>query len=70
MIDEHVKENNQDQEIRVITKTHVPAEESLYFCMPASFLSGILVCAHACVCICVHKIAWQYACEYEVSELT
>ena len=54
-IDEHVKENNQDKETRVVTKTHVPGEESLYFCISASFLSGILVWTHACVCICDPK---------------
>ena len=51
MIDEQVKKkkNSQDKESRVVTKSHVPGEESLYFCICASFLSGTLVCSHMCV---------------------
>ena len=49
MIDEQVKENTQDKESRVLTKSDVPGEESLYFCICASFLSGTLVCSHMCV---------------------
>ena len=49
MIDEQVKENSQDKESRVLTKNHVPGEESLYFCICASFLSGTLVCSRMCV---------------------
>ena len=53
MIDEQVKENSQDKESRVLTKNHVPGEESLYFCICASFLSGTLVCSHMCVQMCL-----------------
>ena len=49
MIDEQVKENTQDKESQVL-KSHVPGEESLYFCICASFLSGTLVCLRMCVC--------------------
>ncbi|MFX8739582.1 hypothetical protein ABTM41_19675, partial [Acinetobacter baumannii] len=49
MIDEQVKENSQDKESQVLTKIHVPGEESLYFCICASFLSGTLVCSRMCV---------------------
>ena len=49
MIDEQVKENSQDKESWVLTKSHVPREEGLYFCICASFLSGTLVCSHMCV---------------------
>ena len=49
MINEQVKENNQDKESWVLTKIHVPGEESLYFCICASFLSVMLLCTHACV---------------------
>ena len=49
MIDEQVKENSQDKESQVLTKIHVPGEESLYFCICASFLSGTLVCSHMCM---------------------
>ena len=53
MIDEQAKENSQDKESRVLTKNHVPGEESLYFCICASFLSGTLVCSHMCVQMCL-----------------
>ena len=69
MINDQVKENNHDKESQVLTKIHVPGEESLYFCICASFLSGILMCTHACVCTCVPRCACQYACEYELLEL-
>ena len=49
MINEQVKEKNQDKESWVLTNIHVPEEESLYFCISASFLSGMLLCTHACV---------------------
>ena len=49
MIDEQVKENSQDKESQMLTKIHVPGEESLYFCICASFLSGTLVCSRMCV---------------------
>ena len=49
MIDEQVKENCQDKENQVLTESHVPGEESFYFCICASFLSGTLVCSHMCV---------------------
>ena len=49
MIDEQAKKNSQDKESRMLTKSHVPGEESLYFCICASFLSGTLVCSHMCV---------------------
>ena len=53
MIDEQVKENSQDKESWVLTKSHVPREEGLYFCICASFLSGTLVCSHMCVQMCL-----------------
>ena len=49
MIDEQVKENNQDKVFQVLTKIHVPGEESLCYSICTSFLSGMLVCAHMCV---------------------
>ena len=49
MIDVQAKKNSQDKETWVLTKSHVPGEEGLYFCICASFLSGTLVCSHMCV---------------------
>ena len=49
MIDVQAKKNSQDKESWVLTKSHVPGEEGLYFCIFASFLSGTLVCSHMCV---------------------
>lgn len=70
MIDEQVKENNQDKKSRVLTKIHVPGAESLYFCICATFLSGMLLCTHERVYTCVPRSAYQYTCEYEPWELT
>ena len=53
MIDEQAKKNSQDKGSRVVTESHVPGEESLYFCICASFLSGTLVCSHMCVQMCL-----------------
>ena len=39
MIDEQAKKNSQDKESQMLTKSHVPGEESLYFCICANFLS-------------------------------
>ena len=49
MIDVQAKKNSQDKETWVLTKSHVPGEEGLYFCICASFLSGTLVCSRMCV---------------------
>ena len=57
MINEQVKENNQDKERWVLTKIEVLEEESFYFCICASYLSGMLVGKRACMCTCVHRIA-------------
>ena len=50
-INEQVKENNMDNESRVLTKIHVPGEESLYFCTCVSPLRDVSihvdVCAHS-----------------------
>ena len=53
MIDEQAKKNSQDKESQMLTKSHVPGEESLYFCICASFLSATLVCSHMCVQMCL-----------------
>ena len=53
MIDEQAKKNSQDKESQMLTKSHVPGEEGLYFCICASFLSGTLVCSHMCVQMCL-----------------
>ena len=66
MIDEQVKENNQDKQSWMLTKIHVSGEDSLYFCIGASFLSGMLLCPHTCTC----RTTCQYAYECELSELT
>lgn len=63
MINEQVKENNQDKERWVLTKIEVPEEESLYFCICASSLSGMLVCTRGRVCTCAYKSTRQYACD-------
>ena len=53
MIDEQAKKNSQDKESQMLTKSHVPGEESLYFCICTSFLSGTLVCSRMCVQMCL-----------------
>ena len=66
--DEQVKENNQDKESWVLPKVHVPGEESEYFCICASFLSGMLLCTCTCTCTC--RTTCQYAYGYKLSEVT
>ena len=50
-INEKVKEKNMDKESQVLTKIHVPGEESLYFCTCVSPLRVVNihvdVCAHS-----------------------
>ena len=69
-INEKVKEKNMDKESRVLTKIHVPGQESMYFCTCVSLLAGMRVCACGRVCTFVQRSAYQYTCEYEQSEDT
>ena len=70
MMDEKVKENNQDKERWVLTKIEVLEGKRLYFCICASYLSGMLVCTRERVCTCAHRSTCQYACDYELSKQT
>ena len=63
MIDEQVMEKNQDKERWVLTKTEVPEEDRLYFCIRANYLSGMLACTRGRMCTCAHKSTCWYACD-------
>ena len=66
MIEEQVKGNSQDKENWRLTKINIPGEESVYFCIFASFLSGMLLCTRTCAC----RTTCQYTYECELLELT